>query len=143
MVFCAGVIAALREDCLSLHVETGRYRTPKTSYHLRTCALCLSNAVETELHFIIKLCCVHDDVFWCDTMVCHIIYGVSLASFPGPAQLSVAWSTEKRFFVRTWGEPGNEASICMMFHNVYNVSWCFCIMASYCVSLFIMSLNHT
>ena len=32
-----------------------------------------------------------------------------LASFPGPAQLSVASSTEKRFFVRARGEPGNEA----------------------------------
>ena len=36
-----------------------------------------------------------------------------LASFPGPAQLSVACSTEKHsfpFFVRAQGEPGNEAT---------------------------------
>ena len=33
-----------------------------------------------------------------------------LASFPGPAQLSVACSTKKRFFVRVRGEPGNEAT---------------------------------
>ena len=32
-----------------------------------------------------------------------------LASFPGPAQLSIACSTEK-FFIRAQGEPGNEAS---------------------------------
>ena len=31
-------------------------------------------------------------------------YMARLASFPGPAQLSVACSTEK-----WWGEPGNEA----------------------------------
>ena len=46
------VIAALREVCLPLHVETGRYRTPKTPYHLQTCTLCLSIAVETGFHFI-------------------------------------------------------------------------------------------
>ena len=39
----------------------------------------------------------------------HTIYR-PLSSFPGPAQLSVACSTEKRFFVCAWGEPGNEAN---------------------------------
>ena len=33
-----------------------------------------------------------------------------LASFPGPAQLSVVCSTEKQF-IHAWGEPGNEASL--------------------------------
>ena len=36
-----------------------------------------------------------------------------LASFPGPAQLSIACSTEKwervRLFIHVWEEPGNEA----------------------------------
>ena len=36
---------------------------------------------------------------------------LSVASFPGPAQLSVTWSTEKRFFVCARGEPGNEARL--------------------------------
>ena len=33
-----------------------------------------------------------------------------VASFPGPTQLSVVCSTEKRFFLCAWGEPGNEAT---------------------------------
>ena len=32
------------------------------------------------------------------------------ASFPGPTQLSVSCRTKKQFFIRAWGEPGNEAS---------------------------------
>ena len=32
-----------------------------------------------------------------------------LASFPGPTQLSVAFNTEKRFFIHTWGKPEDEA----------------------------------
>ena len=35
-----------------LHIETGRYRAPKTPYHLRTCRLCSSDTVETEFHFV-------------------------------------------------------------------------------------------
>ena len=54
-VHCKGhrwVIAALRGGCLPLQVETGRYRLPKTPYHLRTCRLCCSGEVETEFHFV-------------------------------------------------------------------------------------------
>ena len=54
-ILCRGhrwVMAALRGGCLPLHIETGRYRTPKTPYHLRTCRLCSSDTVETEFHFV-------------------------------------------------------------------------------------------
>ena len=54
-ILCSGhrwVMAALRGGCLPLHIETGRYRTPKTPYHLRTCRLCSSDTVETEFHFV-------------------------------------------------------------------------------------------
>ena len=54
-VHCKGhrwVIAALRGGYLPLQVETGRYRLPKTPYHLRTCRLCCSGEVETEFHFV-------------------------------------------------------------------------------------------
>ena len=52
-------------------------------------------------------------------MLSFMLRSPVLASFPGPAQLSVACSTEKRvssltlsfrFFVRARGEPGNEAT---------------------------------
>ena len=33
----------------------------------------------------------------------------NLASFPGPTQLSIAFSMEKQFFICTRGEPGDEA----------------------------------
>ena len=46
------IIAALRGGCLPLHVETGRYRLPKTPYHRRTCKLCSSGEVESEFHFV-------------------------------------------------------------------------------------------
>ena len=54
-ILCRGhrwVMAALRGGCLPLHIETGRYRAPKTPYHLRTCRLCSSDTVETEFHFV-------------------------------------------------------------------------------------------
>ena len=54
-ILCRGhrwVMAALRGGCLPLHIETGRYRTPKTPYHLRTCRLCSSDTVESEFHFV-------------------------------------------------------------------------------------------
>ena len=42
-------------------------------------------------------------------------FTLKVASFPGPAQLSVTCSMEKpfpfEFFVRVWGEPGNEAKV--------------------------------
>ena len=46
------IMAALRGGCLPVHVETGRYRAPKTPYHLRTCRLCSSDSVETAFHFV-------------------------------------------------------------------------------------------
>ena len=54
-IHCKGhrwIIAALRGGCLPLQVETGRYRLPKTPYHLRSCKLCGSGEVETEHHFV-------------------------------------------------------------------------------------------
>ena len=40
----------------------------------------------------------------------YSLYTYMVASFPGPTQLSVVCSTEKRFFLCAWGEPGNEAT---------------------------------
>ena len=39
------------------------------------------------------------------------MHEIWLASFPGPTQLSVAWSTEKQDFCVRLGEPGNEAKM--------------------------------
>ena len=53
-----------------------------------------------------------------------------LASFPGPAQLSMACSTEKalnlsfRFFIRMCGEPGNEAMTECELSNKYDGKLC-------------------
>jgi len=50
-IICKGhrwIMAAFRGGCLPLHVEVGRYRTPKTPYNLHSCNLCSSNSVETE-----------------------------------------------------------------------------------------------
>ena len=46
---------------------------------------------------------------------------IYVASFPGPAQLSIACSTEKCFFIRAWGVPGNEATIYYHWCCVYYV----------------------
>ena len=43
--------------CTLRGLEIDWYRILKTSYHLRTCALCLSNIVETEFYFVWA--------FWC------------------------------------------------------------------------------
>ena len=61
-IVCKGhrwVMAALRGGCLPLHVEVGRYRTPKTPYHLRTCNLCM-NSVESEFHFVMECPALQD-----------------------------------------------------------------------------------
>ena len=61
-IVCKGhrwVMAALRGGCLPLHVEVGRYRTPKTPYHLRTCSLCM-NSVESEFHFVMECPALQD-----------------------------------------------------------------------------------
>ena len=62
IIICNGhrwVMAALQGGCLPLHVEVGRYRTPKTPYHLRTCNLCI-NSVETEFHFVMECPALQD-----------------------------------------------------------------------------------
>ena len=54
-IHCKGhrwTIAAIGGGCLPFQVETGRYRLPKTPYHLRSCKLCGSGEVETEYHFV-------------------------------------------------------------------------------------------
>ena len=54
-----------------------------------------------------------DWVYMYDTACALCMHAVMIASFPGPAQLSVACSTEKWFFVRAQGEPGNKATVMM------------------------------
>ena len=58
---------------------------------------------------------LHDVVSNINVVRRHNTFTLCLASFPGPAQLSIASSTEKqeRVFVRTRGEPGNEATLCL------------------------------
>ena len=55
------VMAMLRCGVLPIHVETGRYKQPKTPIHLRTCEMCQNNCIENEIHFFID-CPAYEDL---------------------------------------------------------------------------------
>ena len=71
--------------------------------------------VHTLLYTDLVLCalyCTYTTLHWPHSQA-TILYIATLlytSLVPRPTQLSVACTTVKRFFVHTWGEPGNEAN---------------------------------
>ena len=46
---------------MPLHIETGRYKHPKTPENLRFCIVCTNNSIENEIYFLLH-CNAYNDI---------------------------------------------------------------------------------